>query len=117
MKKISLLFVMMLLNGSIYAVTFCPQTITCGEQNCTGIPKGFFILDGRPKDNTTYYFNHATDGSRVGLGSRVACAYGDITITRNLLRADIDYPGNHWKPTLHEDIYVCRYTSSDCPFK
>jgi hypothetical protein len=117
MKKIIFLSLMLLLNTSTYAVTYCPQVITCDSQSCAAIPKDFYISAGKTKANTTYYFNHAIDGSRVGLGKSVACAYGDITISRNSLRADIDYPGSKWMDTNFGGIYVCHYNSDACPFK
>ena len=113
MKKIILLSFILLLNTSVYAVIYCPQTITCDGQSCMGLPKDFSISGGHPKANTTYYFKHAHDS----FGKSVACAYGEITISRNMLRADIDYPENQWKPTSLEGYYICRYNSADCPFK
>jgi len=107
---------MLVLNSSAYAVAYCPQVITCDRRSCTELPKDFYISAGRPKSNATYYFSHAMDGSRVGLGNST-CAYGEIAISRNILRADIGYSGNQWKPTLQEGIFVCRYNSDTCPFK
>lgn len=115
MKKFIFLSFVLFLNTSLYAVTYCPQTLACDGQSCIGLPKDFFISAGRPKANTTYYFNHASDGSKVGIS--VACSYGDITISRNALRANVDYPGSKWKATFLEDYYICSHNSLDCPFK
>jgi hypothetical protein len=131
MKKLLLVLLLTLSTNLFADEIYCPQTISCVNKTCYGVPDNFYISDsfGKFSPNATFYFYEAN--SMQVMQAPYTCKYATnvqtketgISITsRKPIKADTNLALNNWFNMGQGDwakwggIYFCYYNAKHCPF-